>query len=112
MAYRDRSQGFAFVYTDLAKLLRERDKIVDNDHGPVYGPEEKSVNFNKDSQVAKRVAPVAVASEDVIAPAATERNSAIRQIRENLDRLQTLHHKLHSMLDELNTVTDPKKKKS
>lgn len=112
MAYRDRSQGFAFVYTDLAKLLRERDKLVDNDQGPVYGPEEKSINFNKDSHVARTVTPVAAPSQDVIAPAATERNSAIRQIRENLDRLQSLHHKLHSMLDELNHVTDTKKKKN
>jgi hypothetical protein len=112
VAYRDRSQGFAFVYTDLAKLLRERDKIDDNAHGPVYGPEEKTINFNRDNQLKPAVpSPSPAPSQDVIAPAATERNSAIRQIRENLDRLQSLHHKLHSMLDELNQVTDTKKKK-
>lgn len=114
MAYRDRSQGFAFVYVDLAKLLRERDKLVDNETGPVYGPEEKSINFNKDVMRAAPVAQTAAVSpvppEEVIAPAATERSSAIRQIRENLDRLQSLHHKLHSMLDELNHVTNKKKK--
>ena len=110
MANRDRSQGFAFVYTDLAKLLRERDQIKDDSNVPVYGPEEKTINFNKEN-----VAPAAakaVPSEELIAPQAVERTSAIRQIRENLDRLQSLHHKLHSMLDELNTVADSKKKKN
>ena len=115
MAHRDRSQGFAFVYVDLAKLLRERDKFTDNDTGPVYGPEEKSINFNRDIATAVRPTPVtttAPVEPAEISPQTTERNSAIRQIRENLDRLQSLHHKLHSMLDELNTVTDTKKKKN
>ena len=50
MANRDRSQGFAFVYVDLAKLLRERDTITDDAEGPVYGPEEKSIRFQRDTR--------------------------------------------------------------
>lgn len=110
MAYRDRSQGFAFVYVDLAKILRERDKQVD-DTGPVFPGETKSINFNKDILASAKAAPAAAApTEEMVSPQVTERSAAIRQIRENLDRLQSLHHKLHSMLDELNHVTDKKKK--
>lgn len=105
MANRDRSQGFAFVYVDLAKLLRERDKISDDAEGPVYGPEEKSIRFARDTRPAPK-------APETLAPQVADRNAAITQIRENLDRLQSLHHKLHAMLADLNQVADVKKKKS
>jgi hypothetical protein len=110
MAFRDRSQGFAFVYVDLAKLLRERDQFNDNADAPVYGPEEKAVNFNKDPRPAGTPPPTLV--EDISTSQTQERNVAVRQIKDNLDRLQNLHHKLHAMLEDLNKATDTKKKKN
>jgi hypothetical protein len=105
MGYRDKSQGFGFVYTDMAKILADRDRLTRDDGGPVHSPETPSINFNKD-----RVTPPAPT------PAATPdsgktRSVAMQEIRENLDRLQSLHHKLHAMLDELNKVTDNGKKR-
>lgn len=40
-----------------------------------------------------------------------EKRKAIDQIRENLDRLQVLHNKLNTMLEELNAITEREKKK-
>lgn len=40
-----------------------------------------------------------------------EHQKAIQQIKENLDRLQHLHHKLHAMLEELNHITKPERRK-
>ena len=51
MAQRDRSQGFGFVYVDIAKLLTQRDELEKN-HGPIPTGDAKTVNFNKDPQIA------------------------------------------------------------
>jgi hypothetical protein len=102
MAFRDKSQGFAFVYTDLAKILAERDKITRDNGGPVHPPETPSANFNKD----KINKPVPNTSDDSRA-----RTQAIAEIKDNLDRLQSLHHKLHAMLADLNKITDREKKR-
>ncbi len=102
MAFRDRSQGFGFVYLDLAKFVAERDEL-EKKHGAVYPPAHvPSINFNKDPQPQLKPVP---------APRNT-RSEAIGQIRENLDRLQSLHHKLHAMLEELNHITTRDKKKA
>jgi len=106
MAYRDRSQGFGFVYLDLAKFIAERDEL-EKKHTPYPPLDVPTVNFNKDPQ--ERSTPV-IPLRPV--PATNARNEAITQIRENLDRLQTLHHKLHAMLEELNTLTAREKKKN
>lgn len=105
MAFRDRSQGFAFVYVDVAKLLKEKDRFLENQDGPVYGPEEKSVNFNRDPR------PAGTPPQEMVGPQTAERRAAITQIKDNLDRLQSLHHKLHAMLEDLNKVADSDKKK-
>ncbi len=113
MAQRDKSQGFGFVYVDLAKILADRDKLDKESFGPVPAT-GNHINFNKDTNMVESVRRVpAPQPAPVATPQATtqhERSNAIQQIRENLDRLQTLHHKLHAMLDELNHVTDKKKK--
>lgn len=101
MAQRDKSQGFGFVYLDISKILSQRAELEKNNDAPIDTSEVKVVNFNKDPIPA--VAPQA--SEPT-----RERAAAVAQIRENLDRLQSLHHKLHAMLDELNQVTDKKKR--
>src|SRR6476619_1888119 len=101
MAFRDRSQGFGFVYLDLAKFIAERDEL-EKKHTPYPPADVTTVNFNKDPQT--QVLPLRP-SEKVTKPWSTPRNEAITQIRENLDRLQALHHKLHAMLAELNQVT-------
>jgi hypothetical protein len=92
MAQRDRSQGFAFVYVDVAKLLKENKTV--REETPVLIPE--------DTQAVHVPIESAKASVSGDAP-------AVKQIRENLDRLSVLHHKLHAMLDELNSITGKKK---
>ena len=106
MAQRDRSQGFAFVYVDIAKILSERDQLKDPSM-PVENPTAKTINFNKDP-----LPKPATVLTDEISQDARGRRDAIAQVRANLDRLQALHHKLHAMLAELNQVTDDKKKRN
>lgn len=87
MGYRDDTQGFAFVYSDLQDILAQKDQPLD-----FHRPSEAKdvINFPK-----KEIEPKAP-TEDV------------EQIKKNLDRLQILHQKLHVILDELNQI---KKKK-
>ena len=102
MAQRDRTQGFGFVYLDIAKLLKQAK--------PHYARPEKAasteakaaetVNFNKDPQPA---------AATKTATSQTHNSAPIDQIRGNLDRLQTLHHQLHAMLEELNKITVKKR---
>ncbi len=112
MASRDRSQGFVFAYVDVAKLLKERDEVakhidqnspVEESVRPVPAPVQ-TVNFNKDRITSETKA---------IAPAQVEApRPSVQEIRQNLDRLQALHHKLHAMLEELDKVTDNPKKRN
>lgn len=112
MAHRDRSQGFGFMYVNMAKILEERDnRAPAKEEAPVLTDNVKTVNFNKDTQVhpdVKRVAKPSAQSN----PSAfvEERTKAIEQIKSNLDRLQSLHHRLHTILDELNQITNRDKK--
>lgn len=105
MAQRDRSQGFGFVYVDVANLFATRDLLDKRNSRAQAIPtptDAKTLNFNKDPRPAAtpaRVEPPKEGSE-----------VAIQQIRENLDRLQSLHHKLHAMLEELTQITDRDKK--
>jgi hypothetical protein len=108
MAQRDRSQGFGFVYVDLAKLLAQRDELEKATPFPAVGT--PALNFNKDPMFSKE--PMLVAkTEQTTTERASDRAQTIRQIKDNLDRLQSLHHKLHAMLEELNQITDREKKK-
>lgn len=106
VAERDRSQGFGFMYVDITKLLKERKENASNeatDEKPVLTNNVKHANFNRDTVAPKTTA-------EISALTANQKEDAIRQVRANLDRLQVLHHKLHSMLDDLNKTTDSKKK--
>ncbi len=114
MAYRDSSQGFGFVYMDLSKLLK-KDGWMDD--GPLPAFEGKSINFNKDSNFTKpskdgafekTQAPNVVPFPTPVG-VSTEAKTPIEQIRQNLDRLQTLHHRIHVMLEELNQLNGKKK---
>ncbi len=96
MASRDRSQGFGFVYMNMESILSSKEPWTE--FGPVTNAEVKTVNFNKDI-----AAPLAAEAEQS-AP-----KKSVEQIRENLDRLQTLHQRLHAMLQELNQVGGRKK---
>ena len=102
MAQRDRSQGFGFVYVDIAKLLANKE--WQKEGMPITSNEDAQViNFNRDPQLK-------AATETAPAEAPRDKVPAVQQIRENLDRLQSLHHKLHAMLAELNQLTGDKKK--
>ncbi len=110
MAQRDKSQGFGFVYVDVASLFATRDQLDKKNSRatPIPNPSEaKTLNFNKDPQV--RVAPEEPTTVPVTGSVETK-GAAITQIRENLDRLQSLHHKLHAMLEELTQITGREKK--
>lgn len=112
MAFRDRNQGFGFVYVDVKKLLEQTDSIVRN---PEVHPQEKtafSIHMPKKSNPSPASAPAPIT--DIRQPAPVKRpvDARIAQIKENLDRLQTLHHKLHAVLDELSNVSRAKKKSS
>ncbi len=99
MAQRDRSQGFGFVYVDIGALLAQRDQIKKEFAQPIDTGTSQTANF------AKRLE-----SRQSVAPESTpEHQAAVAQIRENLDRLQSLHHKLHAMLEEINTLSGKKK---
>jgi hypothetical protein len=93
MASRDRSQGFGFVYMNLSSFLSASEPW--SEEGPLTPVPSHTINFNKD------IAPVE--------PVATER-PAVEKIRENLDRLQTLHQRLHVMLEEIGQIRSTNKK--
>jgi hypothetical protein len=106
VARRDKNQGFGFVYVDLSKALAQRDQLADKQ--PELNPEGvTSINFNKDPLPEPQVQ----MTQNVPAAAVKERTAAINQIRSNLDRLSSLHHKLHAILEDLNKITDSDKKK-
>lgn len=128
MAHRDRSQGFAFVYVDLKKLLAEGANL-DPVHPVGQGvPVEQAINFNKDpdKRAVARVArdldpeeftpiqpspePASESSSESTDPV-HQRMHAIQQIKRNLDRLQSLHHRLHTMLEDLEKVSQWRSKK-
>lgn len=107
MAQRDKTQGFGFVYVDARKLLEQ---TKESGESPSLDTSKvASINFNKDPRPQKPQ-PTLKASEIPPGKEAKDKNAAIQQIRDNLDRLQTLHHKLHSILEDLNKLSDPKKK--
>ena len=110
MAQRDTSQGFGFVYLDISKILAQRAELEKNTSGPINTGDAKTINFNKDPRVAPRVSNPTSNPVNNLNDPARERSAAAQQIRENLDRLQSLHHKLHAMLEELNHLTDKKKR--
>lgn len=89
MASRDKSQGFGFVYLNVKELLEKKDGW--DDEVPLASPKAQTVNFNKDPLIGDKGEP-------------KKDRAQITQIRENLDRLQSLHQRLHSMLEELNSV--------
>ncbi len=114
MAFRDRSQGFGFVYVDVKKLLEQTDAI---DKNPEIHPQEKtalSIHLTKKSPVAvvpppMPAAEVKAAVEELANVSKAPMDERIKQIKSNLDRLQSLHHKLHAVLDELSTASRKKK---
>lgn len=104
MAQRDRSQGFGFVYVDVATLLKQAKTWNPSEDEP----QGQTVNFNKDPKPA----PTPVAATPAPKESFKDRSKAVQEIQSNLDRLQALHHKLHAMLEELNQAagTNGKKK--
>lgn len=115
MAHRDRSQGFGFIYVDIAKLLSQRDELANVDSGtPIDTLGATAYNFNKGPAVAAQTTTTSAAPTTTVPPIPQtniqDRAAAVTQIRENLDRLKTLHHRLHSMLEELNQISERKKK--
>ncbi len=115
MAQRDRTQGFGFVYLDVAQLLKqaavEKEANLKRQSEPapeLETPKAPQVNLNRDPKPQ---------SESKVISAETKfgdrlKNSdAASKVREKLDRLQALHHKLHAMLEELDKLTDKKPKR-
>lgn len=101
VAQRDKSQGFGFVYVDINALLKRKESFQPNFSQPVETNGASVVNLPKRAVPTDTKAPT---STEI----ASERNQAILQIKDNLDRLQNLHHKLHAMLEELNQISRKK----
>jgi len=82
MAHRDRSAGHAFMYVNIQDLIQQTQKIKTDEtqSAPVATQSQTTHQFNQSSQ----------------------------QVQGNLERLQSLHHKLHVMLEELNKLTGKK----
>lgn len=96
MAQRDKSQGIGFVYLDIASFLKQ--PVSENKPVPI--PENNLiVNLNKDPASVRQI------GNQTVHP------NAIAEIKSNLDRLQSLHHKLHVMLEELNQMAERDKKR-
>ena len=113
MAQRDRAQGFGFMYADISKLIAKKKELEkEGAFTPVAEPNTQSINLNRDPQ--PKATPINEARANTVSSGAfmKERSQAISQIRENLDRLQSLHHKLHAMLEDLNKITDKDKKRT
>jgi hypothetical protein len=111
MAQRDHNQGFGFMYADITKLIEKKRELDKQDGFAPLPQEGQTLNFNRDkgSLVAK-------SSKEMVSPEGfnnfvRDRSNAISTLKDNLDRLQSLHHKLHSMLDELNKITERDDKK-
>lgn len=102
MANRDRSQGFSFVYVNLAELLSKKDVSED---GPIPTFDAKVVHLNRDPLFTPEKPP----TTETVAPLPAR--TPVEQIRENLDRLQSLHHRIHVMLEELSQISGKKKPK-
>lgn len=100
------------MYADITKLIEKKKELETQQGFTPIQPEGKTLNFNRDSKpfVAKPIAEIP--STNGVNQMLQDRTNAISTLKDNLDRLQSLHHKLHSMLDELNKITDkdPKKK--
>ena len=111
MAQRDRSQGFGFMYADITQLIAKKHEMEKAEGFTPIEKEGQTLNFNRDKTplVARPTAELKTTEgfNDLL----KERSGAIITLKDNLDRLQSLHHKLHSMLDELNKLTDKDSKK-
>lgn len=82
MAHRDKSTGHAFMYVDIKELLQQTSTIkkAAENQEPVAAPSHSTHRFGTSAE----------------------------QVQGNLERLQSLHHKLHAMLEELNKITGKK----
>lgn len=82
MAHRDRSAGHAFMYIDIKDLIQQSPAIkkAAETQAPVNAPAHSTHRFGTTAE----------------------------QVQGNLERLQSLHHKLHAMLEELNKITGKK----
>lgn len=111
MAHKDRNQGFGFMYADITKLIAKKKELENNEGFAPIPTVGQTLNFNKDKTpvVAKPISQIH--STDGFNDLIKDRANAIATLKENLDKLQSLHHKLHSMLDEINKLTDRDTKK-
>ena len=114
MAQRDRSQGFAFVYADIASLLAQRAEISTDAHAPVIPPQQSKVVriTSKPKVQTKTQKGSESASQRVLenAPKPGTQSAEKKEIKSSLDRLQVLHQRLHAMLEELNEITGKRRR--
>ena len=103
VAQRDKSQGFGFVYFELAALLGKNRAIPaaqqSIDTGSFAVP---NINFPK---LEARKTP----EDSMNTNPAPIDSKKVHDIRDKLDRLQALHHKLHVMLEEVDKLTKKKR---
>ena len=92
MAHRDRSAGHAFMYLDIQSLLQQTQEVQKASQAgqPVTTQSQETHQFASTNS------------------ALTTSDASVQQIQGNLERLQSLHHKLHAMLEGLNKITGKK----
>ncbi len=112
MAQKDRNQGFGFMYADITQLIAKKKEMEKAEGFTPIQIEGQTLNFNRDKSPLVAKTTTEFPSTEGFNDMLKDRANAVATLKENLDRLQSLHHKLHSMLDELNKITDrdPKKK--
>lgn len=104
MARRDNGQGFGFVYFDLSVLLGKNRAFATAQESVETGNYSvPNINFPKFHNGSSKTE---VLENTPPSPTGTKK---VRDIRDKLDRLQALHHKLHVMLEEVDKLTKKKK---
>ncbi len=117
MAHRDTSQGFGFLYVDVEQIFRNlrlqkieaqennNNNNHDNNNAKVSSRAENAAAKNEDQSLFHIPKDKNQKSSMSTAVPGNSSTRAVSEIRSNLDRLQSLHHQLHAMLEELDQVT-------
>ena len=100
MATKDKTQGHGFVYVNVKTLLNSVEEIRSNPH--IHPQEKSALTFGP--LRPSELPPIEEfhTSDLLTTPEYVPPSDRFLKIKENLDRLQTLHAKLHEILAELN----------
>ena len=107
-AYRDRSQGVAYLYKNLFELYM-KSKLQNNGQGIVPDPVDVMV-FRPREKGESMASPIRKAQ--INSSKNSEKGSDTNSIEEKLRELQNVHSRLKTMMNEINELVEKKKKDS